>query len=60
MLGVLATQTAMLKEILTAVTAEPKGESPLLQALKQIAATLESQSAKLEHIENMLAKAGLR
>jgi hypothetical protein len=56
MLGVLATQTSMLKDILAAVTAEPEGESPLLQALKKIAAILEWQSAKLEHIENTMEK----
>jgi hypothetical protein len=59
MLGVLATQTAMLKDILAAVSAEPEGESPLLRALKQIAATLEWQSVKLEHIENKMEKTGL-
>lgn len=47
MLGIQAQQTAMLKEILTACTAEPEGPSPLVQLILKLNAAIEAQSAAI-------------
>jgi len=56
MLGVLAAQTGMLKDVLKILTEEPKGESPLSEAVKRLVTIAETHTVILERIENAIAK----
>ena len=47
----LETHTELLKEILQAVTAEPKGESPIVVALQRLLEVCEANSVALARIE---------
>lgn len=58
LLGALATQTNMLKEILVILTEEPKGESPLQKAVNQLVEIAQTHTVMLERIENALATRG--
>jgi hypothetical protein len=58
-LGVLASQTTMLERILTAVTAEPEGPSPLAESLAAIVQLLEQQSTNLDRIGRGIDQVGL-
>ena len=49
--GALETHTELLKEILQAVTAEPKGESPIVVALQRLLEVCEANSVALARIE---------
>jgi hypothetical protein len=57
MLGIQAQQSAMLKEILAACTAEPEDESPLVKLIKQLVASIEGQSAAIGRIEAAITQA---
>ncbi len=53
---ILTHQTALLDEILDILTTEPKGESPLVEALKKLVDLIENQSAILTRIEASLQR----
>jgi hypothetical protein len=58
MLGVMATHTDMLKQILAAVTAEPEGEGPIVTALKQLTKIAEANRETLGRIDKSLRGVG--
>ena len=56
LLGILATQGEMLKQILAAVTAEPEGDSPLLETLRQLVAAVQATGEALHRIEGAIVQ----
>jgi Mg2+ and Co2+ transporter CorA len=60
MLGILATQTDMLKEVLKTLTAEPQGESPLQEALRLIYDRLVTVAHTADQIEGKIDRLTVR
>lgn len=59
MLQIMASNTEMLQKILEAVTAEPEGDSPLVEALRELIASVNSHGVVLERIERRMIAAGI-
>lgn len=56
MLGIQAQQSAMLREILVACTAEPDGPSPLVKLILKLNAAIDAQSAAIADQSAAIAK----
>jgi hypothetical protein len=57
MLKIQAQQSAVLKEILAACTAEPEGPSPLVNLILKLDGAIESQTEAIARIEQAIVRA---